>query len=67
MPLVIRIPGGPKGKVVEYPVSTLDVAPTLLAFPADAIDFALQLALFFVVVGGRRRHFLEIRRIRRER
>ncbi|MEQ8762357.1 MAG: sulfatase-like hydrolase/transferase [Planctomycetota bacterium] len=31
VPLILRIPGGPSGKVVDTPVSTIDVMPMVLA------------------------------------
>lgn len=43
VPLVVRLPHGPHGLVVDTPVSLVDLAPTLAAlagtpFPAEAVD-----------------------------
>jgi len=42
VPFVMRLPGGPEGRVVETPVSLLDVLPTLMALAGEPADPAAE-------------------------
>lgn len=52
VPLIVRIPGGGRGRVVEEPVSLVDVAPTLLALSGVAIPSGLDGISLLPVFSG---------------